>query len=84
MLLVPVGYRSEAATVPLALDDTSSGGGFFLQLPKYGISTKPALRLREERRNKEKEGKGKREQAHTPPHSISYIKPAAADLHNIA
>ena len=29
MVLVLVGYRSEAATVPLVPDDTSSGGGFF-------------------------------------------------------
>jgi len=62
---------------------------FFLQLPRYSASTKPApsLRKQEERRNKKESEKGrkrrKRYQAHTPPHSISYIKPAAADLDNI-
>lgn len=71
MVLVLVGYRSEAATVPLELDDTSSGGVFFfLQLSKYGISTKPALRLREERRGGTRKREGKRrESKHTHPHT---------------
>ena len=70
MVLVLVGYRSEAATVPLVPDDTSSGGGGgFLQLPKYGISTKPALHLREERRGGTRKEKGREESKHTHPHT---------------